>query len=428
MTIKTEVPRGREALLMTCALVALTLTASPTRAQEADHHDEDEEVAVEDIIVQATRSRRRVQDEPIRVEVIPQEEIEEKLLMRPGNISMILAETGGLRVQTTSPSLGGANVRVQGMRGRYTQLLSDGLPLFGGTASSLGLLQIPPSDLGRVEVIKGSASALYGGSALGGVINLVSRHPGDETAGELILNATTRNGQDLSAYGATPLVGGWSGSVLMTANRQTADDMDGDGWADLAAYERATLRPRLFWFGDDGSSLFLTAGMLDEDRRGGTLDGAIAPDGRPFPEDQETRRVDAGLVYERPLGEAGLWQVRAAAVDVDHRHVAGDVTDDDHHLNGLIESSVSLDAWGSSWLIGAAVQNETYRSEAFSVFDYDFTTPGLFAQVERDFREGLTLAASARWVGAMLAWATPSARAGLRPAALSIPRKADAVT
>lgn len=382
---------------MTCALVALTLTNSPTWAQDADHHDEEEVVTVEDIIVQATRSRRRVQDEPIRVEVIPQEEIEEKLLMRPGNISMLLAETGGLRVQTTSPSLGGANVRVQGMRGRYTQLLSDGLPLFGGTASSLGLLQIPPSDLGRVEVIKGSASALYGGAALGGVINLVSRRPGDAAAGELILNATTRDGQDLSAYGATPLAGGWSGSVLLAANHRSADDVDGDGWADLAAYERATLRPRMFWFGDDGSSLLLTAGLLDEDRLGGTLDGAVAPDGRPFPEDQDTRRVDAGGVYERPFGDVGLWQVRAAAVDVDHRHVAGDVIDEDHHLNGLIETSVSLDAWGLTWLVGAAVQNETYRSEAFPIFDYDFTTPGVFAQVERDFGQGLTLAASARW-------------------------------
>src|SRR5690606_26886133 len=104
-----------------------------TAQEHDDHHDHDGEATeVEAIIVQATRSRRRVQDEPLRVEVIGQEEIEEKLLMRPGNISMLLAETGGLRVQVTSPSLGAANIRVQGMRGRYTQLLADGLPLYGG--------------------------------------------------------------------------------------------------------------------------------------------------------------------------------------------------------------------------------------------------------------------------------------------------------
>ena len=123
---------------------ALLLVAAPVLAQEpevaADGDHDQEEARVDDIVVQATRSNRRVGDEPIRVEVINQEEIEEKLLMRPGSIAMLLSETGGLRVQTTSPSSGAANVRVQGMRGRYTQLLADGLPLYGGQASSIGLL------------------------------------------------------------------------------------------------------------------------------------------------------------------------------------------------------------------------------------------------------------------------------------------------
>ena len=164
------------------------VTAGPARAQDDDHEAHE----IEEVVVQATRSRRRVQDEAIRVEVLNREEIEEKLLMRPGNISMMLAETGGLRVQVTSPSLGSANIRVQGMRGRYTQLLADGLPLYGGQASSLGLLQIPPSDLGQVEVIKGTASALYGGRRWVASSDLVSRRPGHEAEGEMILNATTR--------------------------------------------------------------------------------------------------------------------------------------------------------------------------------------------------------------------------------------------
>ena len=83
----------------------------------------------------------------MRVEVLAREEIEEKMLMTPGDIVMMLNEMGGMRVQTTSPSLGAASVRIQGMRGRYTRVLSDGLPLFG-EVGGLGLLQIPPMDLG----------------------------------------------------------------------------------------------------------------------------------------------------------------------------------------------------------------------------------------------------------------------------------------
>ena len=114
---------------------------------------------------------KRLEDQPMRVEVLDREEIEEKMLMTPGDIVMMLNEMGGMRVQTTSPSLGAASVRIQGMRGRYTRVLSDGLPLFGDVGG-LGLLQIPPMDLGQVEVIKGVASALCGAGAMGGVVNL----------------------------------------------------------------------------------------------------------------------------------------------------------------------------------------------------------------------------------------------------------------
>lgn len=381
------------------ALLAALVAPGAVLAQEATGagHHEDEATQIDDIIVQSTRSRRRVQDEPVRVEVLGQEEIEEKLLMRPGNISMLLAETGGLRVQVTSPGLGAANIRVQGLRGRYTQLLADGLPLYGGQASSLGLLQIAPSDLRQVEVIKGAASALYGGQALGGVINLISRRPGDEAEGELILNATSRDGQDLSAYGAAPLTGGWSGSILASANRQTGQDLDEDGWIDMAGYERFSARPRLFWDGDDGSSVFLTLGAMAEDRRGGTLDDRLAPDGQPFEQNQNTRRVDGGVVVDRPVGDWGMAQLRASGVTQSHRHRFGGLIEKDEHQTLLAEASLSAVALGGSWVGGIAYQTEDYRSEAFSIFDYRFETPALFVQMERDLTTDLVLAGSARW-------------------------------
>ena len=175
-----------------------------TEDHDDDHHHDDE-ATMERVIVSTTRSGRVARDEPMRVETINREEIEEKAIMRPGNIATLVNETGGIRVQVTSPALGAANVRVQGLYGRYTQLLADGLPLYGGQASSLGLLQIPPTDLRRVDIIKGSASSLYGGSALGGVINLLSRRPADEAKGEVLFNATSRNGQDLTTYFEAPV-------------------------------------------------------------------------------------------------------------------------------------------------------------------------------------------------------------------------------
>lgn len=374
---------------------AQEVPAPPHEPEEGEAPEEHGEEAAE-IIVQGTRTRRRIQDEPIRVEVIVREEIEEKLLMRPGNIAMLVNETPGIRVQVTSPALGAANVRIQGLEGRYTQLLADGLPLYGGQASSLGLLQIPPTDLGQVEVIKGAASALYGPSALGGVINLVSRRPGDTFEAEALLNATTRDGQDLTTYVSGPLDGGWSASLTGGAHRQGRDDLDGDGWIDIAGYERLVARPRLFWDAADGASLFVTLGALDESRVGGTLPGRTTPDGRPFPQTQDTERLDAGLVAEFPLEGLGALGLRASGMTQEHRHAFGDVVEDDRHDTLFAEASLAGRSDATSWVGGVAFQRDSFRSETFPAFDYSYEVPAMFAQIEQDLRRDLTLAASAR--------------------------------
>jgi iron complex outermembrane receptor protein len=163
----------------------------------------------EQVTVYATRTNARLQDSPLHVEVVSQDEINEELAMRPGDISMMLNEMGGMRVQTTSPGLGAASVRVQGMRGRYTAFLSDGLPLFGQQGAGLGLLQIPPMDLGQLEIIKGNASALYGSSAMAGVVNLISRRPAKEPIREFLLNRSSLGATDGSVFLGSQITPHW---------------------------------------------------------------------------------------------------------------------------------------------------------------------------------------------------------------------------
>src|SRR5687767_6897752 len=215
----------------------------------------------ETVVVTATRANRRLQDEPLRVEVIDREEIEEKALMTPGSVAMLLGETTGLRVQTTAPSLGAANVRIQGLRGRYAQLLADGLPLYGASGDSFSLLQVPPLDLGQVEIIKGAASALYGPAALGGVINLVSRRPG-ESEKEALFNLTSQRGADATFWLAAEPSRGWSWTLLSGYHGQPRHDLDDDGWTDLPHFSRVAVRPRVFYDSGEGRSLFLTSGFI----------------------------------------------------------------------------------------------------------------------------------------------------------------------
>ncbi len=104
--------------------------------------------------------------------------------MLPANVSMLLHESTGLQVQQTSATSGNASIRVQGLDGRYTQLLKNGYPNFGNFASGLSILEIPPLDLKQVEVIKGPASTLFGGGAIAGVLNFVSKLPKEKFEGD----------------------------------------------------------------------------------------------------------------------------------------------------------------------------------------------------------------------------------------------------
>lgn len=357
---------------------------------------EPEALEVEEIIVSSTRAERRIEDLPLRVEVIGREEVEEKLLMTPGDIAMLLNETAGLRVQPTPPALGGASVRIQGLRGRYTQILSDGLPLYGGQTGALGPLQIPPMDLGQVEVIKGAASALYGASALGGVVNLITRRPDPEGEGEVLLNQTDRGGTDLIVWRSGALSERWGYTLLASGHRQSMFDEDDDGWADLPGFRRGIVRPRLFWNDGRGRTALLTVGGMVEEREGGALSGRGAPDGTEWREALRTERLDGGAVARFPLAGTRLLSIRGSGALQRHDHAYGSVLEQDLHGTGFAEAALSGSAGTHNWVIGAAVQFDRFDSRSLDGFDYTFTVPGLFVQDEYDAAEWLTLSASGR--------------------------------
>jgi iron complex outermembrane receptor protein len=347
-------------------------------------------------VVASTRTDKRLEDQPMRVEVLAREEIEEKMLMTPGDIVMMLNEMGGMRVQTTSPSLGAASVRIQGMRGRYTRVLSDGLPLFG-EVGGLGLLQIPPMDLGQVEVIKGVASALYGAGAMGGVINLLSRRPGAEPAEEFLLNRSTRGATDAVTFLSRAFARGWSGSLLGGGHWQETNDVNGDAWADLPGYSRGVVRPRVFWDGSGGRTFFATTGFTYEDRQGGTPDGEVlTATGQPYVEALETRRYDAGAVAQFLIKDRYVVTARAAIARQSHDHQFGEVLERDRHDTAFGETAIRGTAGRQTWVAGFAIERDAYAARDVPRFDYDFLVPGAFAQYDVTVSPKLSLSGSAR--------------------------------
>jgi len=89
------------------------------------------------VTIHSTRTNNRIEEIPTRIEVLGKEEVVEETAINPGNISKLLGETSGIQVQHTSAISGNVSFRIQGLPGKYTQLLQDGFPVYSGFSSGL---------------------------------------------------------------------------------------------------------------------------------------------------------------------------------------------------------------------------------------------------------------------------------------------------
>jgi outer membrane receptor for ferrienterochelin and colicins len=227
-------------------------------------------VETEEVIVSTTRTSRSIDDVPTRIETISEEELDEKANMRPSNVSMILHESTGIQVQQTSAVSGSQGIRIQGLDGKYTQLLKDGYPDYGDFAGGLSILEIPPGDLKQVEIIKGPASTLYGGGAIAGVINFVSKKPADKPEYLFMLNQSHIGQTNLSAY-LSQKKNKLGYSLFVIGNKQQAYDADHDEFTELPKANDFTLHPRLFLYPGKKSELSIGSVLTSGTRRGGDI-------------------------------------------------------------------------------------------------------------------------------------------------------------
>ncbi|MCW3086905.1 MAG: collagen-binding protein [Sediminibacterium sp.] len=253
-----------------------------------------------EVIVQSTRTNRNLDEVPTRIEAIAGEELEEKATMKPGDIRMLLNESTGINTQTTSAVSGLASLRIQGLDGRYTQILKDGMPLYNGFSGGLGILQIAPLDLKQVEYIKGSVSTIYGGGAIAGLVNLITRTPSYKPELSLLLNANSGKGADAAIfYGArkkktgVTIYGAW--------NHNGIYDPAGIGFTAIPQTSRVTLNPKIFFYPGNRVTAWFGVNTTFETRRGGdlnVLNGAPDNTHRYF-EYNQTRRLSTqmSLVY-----------------------------------------------------------------------------------------------------------------------------------
>ena len=281
---------------------------------------EQENEDLQQVIVQSTRTSRTIANTPTRVETIDGEELDEKNNMRPANVSMLLHESTGLQVQQTSATNGNASIRVQGLDGRYTQLLKDGYPNFGNFASGLSILEIPPLDLKQVEVIKGPASTLYGGGAIAGVVNFISKQPKEKAEYNFIFNQSNVGQTNIGGY-ASQKKEKLGYSILALANFQKAYDVDGDEFSELPKSNSFTINPRFFFYPNGSTTMMLGNSFSKGSNIGGDMKviNNQADNNHTYFEDNATIRNTTTLELDKKFRDRSSLKIKQSLSFFDRR-------------------------------------------------------------------------------------------------------------
>lgn len=342
------------------------------------------EEEMDEVIVTATRSSRTIEDAPTRMEAISGEELEEKGNMKPGDIRMMLNESTGIQTQQTSAISYNSSIRIQGLDGKYTQILRDGFPLYSGFSGGLGLLQVVPLDLKQVEVIKGASSTLYGGGAIAGLVNLVSRMPKEERELNFLLNGTSAVGLDISGFYAQKFeqVGT---TVFASYNSGNPYDPADIGFTAIPKYRRVTLNPKVFVYASPKTTLNMGFNGTIENRTGGDMqyiDGK-GDDIHSYFEKNATKRFSTQFGVDHQVTDSAVFRLKNSFSYYDRKIEIPDFVFSGIQFSSFTEATYAIKRKNQEWIAGLNLWTERFAQEktnTASVVDYNHTTFGAFVQ------------------------------------------------
>lgn len=358
---------------------------------------EESQSKMDEIIIQSTRTSRTIANVPTRVETIELEEIDEKSNMRPSNVAMLLHESTGIQVQQTSATSGNASIRMQGLDGRYTQLLKDGFANFGAFSSGLSILEIPPLDLKQVEIIKGPASTLFGGGAIAGVVNFISKTPAQKPEYSFILNQSNIGQTNIGGF--TSARNKTIGYTLMALyNRQKAYDVDGDEFTEIPKSDEVTIHPKLFFYLPKNLTLSIGNSLTSAKRTGGdiTVIKGKADNGHQYFERNETLRNISTFELDKKMDERSLLVVKQSFSLFDRKIEIPLYVFAGKDYTAFTDLSYARNSNKQSLVIGGNFTYNNFRETTGGGRDIRTQTGGLYAQHTWDASEKIKLESGMR--------------------------------
>ena len=334
-------------------------------------------------MLQSSRSTRTVKKIPTRIEFIGTEELGEKAIMNPTNISMVLRESTGIQMQQTSLSSGSTNIRIQGLDGRYTQLLRDGFPLYGGFSSGLSILQIPPLDLQQFEIIKGSSSTLYGGGAIAGLINMVSKTPDEEPALDIMLTQTQALGSTANVF-YSKRNEKFGVSLYASGHSQKVYDPENDGFSNLPKTTSISFNPKFFYYPSEKTTFWFGLNGTYDDRIGGDVTKIESGENgiHQYTEENISKRVSSQAVYKTQIDSISSLNIKNSISFFDRNLTIPDFNFDGKQTNTFTEITYQREtSLKADWIFGANLYTSNFDENDNATLQRDQTdiTYGLFA-------------------------------------------------
>ncbi|RUT77725.1 TonB-dependent receptor [Ancylomarina longa] len=354
-----NVPVGHYHVVATCVGYKLDkqeISLVDGKAAVLDFGISEDFIGLDQVVVTADRNKIARKDAPIVVN-----SISSKLLEQTSAATLAdgLVFTPGLRVENDCNNCGFTQVRMNGLQGPYTQILINSRPIFSGLAGVYGLEHIPANMIQRVEVVRGGGSALFGGNAIAGTINIITKDPISNSfkagakygiVGIGANGSGTSNDMSVDFNASVVANDKQSGIFIFGMNRNREDwDANGDAYSDLVKIENISAGLRAYHRFGNLSKLTLEYHTVDEYRRGG--DQLDLPAHEANVAEEVRHRINSGgLVLDQFFNEDRISKlsVYASGQQINRKSYYGAATLEDENGNALSVAIPDYSAYGKT--------------------------------------------------------------------------------
>lgn len=227
---------------------------------------------LDEVVITGTKTFKRKTNSPVIVNILNSQALNN---VQACNLSEGLKFQPGLRVETDCQTCNYTQLRMNGLAGGYSQILINGRPIFSPLTGLYGLEQIPVNMVDRIETIRGGGSTLYGSSAIGGVVNIITKTPKDNSYDvNYTYQSIKGNANDHIVNGnATVVSNSGKSGISLFVNKRERDtyDANGDNFSELSELKNTSFGTNIFILPSENQKLEASLSNLNEYRYGGEM-------------------------------------------------------------------------------------------------------------------------------------------------------------